>query len=276
MNSNTTSVFSEVPKQYGKALDANVDAKSIYPGGFLNFGYWESIQLDGTVSIEERVETQRELYRRTIRSLSIDHSDCALEIGCGRGHGTALVFEEFQPGKIHGVDAVPEQIERARTENQTSLTNSNGRLSYDLGVADSLPYPDQYFTKIFSIEAIPHFPNIDNFISEVFRVSRQPGRVAFTTWLASTADDRLKQIYSLVNDDGSPEFHTGHPVAAVERSMSDHGFKEISVTSIGANVWRGYQSWLLKTDPEQKGKIGDFLFFYEQGLLDYYHISASL
>ncbi len=39
--------------------------------------------------------------------------ESVLEIGCGRGVGTEIIFERFRAGRVHAFDLDPEMIKRA-------------------------------------------------------------------------------------------------------------------------------------------------------------------
>jgi len=76
---------------------------TMFVGELINFGYWHG-KIDGIISINERIESEKELYRYVAKKLAISRQDRILEIGCGLGFGTVLVFQEFKPAKIIGID----------------------------------------------------------------------------------------------------------------------------------------------------------------------------
>ena len=59
----------------------------LFAGGFINFGYWRGIPLDGELSVEQRISSQRQLYRLVLRALDVSSPDRILEVGCGLGLG---------------------------------------------------------------------------------------------------------------------------------------------------------------------------------------------
>ena len=81
----------------------NLSSISIFSGNYINFGYWQDFT-PGRISIDERTESQANLYRTVLRRLEIDPTDVALEVGCGVAVGAALALREFDPRAIHGLD----------------------------------------------------------------------------------------------------------------------------------------------------------------------------
>jgi MPBQ/MSBQ methyltransferase len=44
---------------------------SIFGGGFINFGYWRDIAIDGVVTLEQRVASQQAMYDLVVDALQI-------------------------------------------------------------------------------------------------------------------------------------------------------------------------------------------------------------
>ena len=49
----------ELRRAYG---EGDLAALPVFAGGFINFGYWAGIPLDGELTVEQRVASQRALY----------------------------------------------------------------------------------------------------------------------------------------------------------------------------------------------------------------------
>ena len=81
--------------------------------------------------------------RRAIRLLGLQGHERILDIGCGTGVLTRLLASQLDDTSIAlvvGVDAAPKMISVAR-RNAGSLSN----IRFDVGVAETLPYPDASF-----------------------------------------------------------------------------------------------------------------------------------
>lgn len=261
---------------YSKGVEPFV--KEMFPGGFLNFGYWKRVSLSAESDTKERINTaQKELYRRTLDELRITQDDVLLEVGCGRGCGTALALQEYTPSEAHGVDAVERQVEKSKEINSKAIVESGGRLVYQTGFADSLPYDDNYFSKIISVEATPHFPNMDLFVEEIRRVSKPRARIAIASIFSPMRGVTSEQWSDTLAGDEVPSsiIHV-HAMSDLVESFSKAGAKEIGVESIGEYVWAGFYNYLSVFDKFEKPRRRRYMTAYRDNLIDYYIVTATI
>lgn len=262
-------VNEEVIARYA-ADRAEVDV--VFPGHFLNYGYWDQDNMvsRACISVEDRVESQKQLYRKALDTLEVRDVDRLLEVGCGRGAGTVLALDEYLPTEVCGIDAVPRQLDRAMVANKEALTRYRDRLSFKQGVAADIPYPDGHFDKVISVEAIQHFPDIFYFCSEIARVTGQDSRIAITSVFAPgsevTTNDWASRIESF---DG---VCYAHPIDELKTALIKNGFSTVNVESIGDRVFRGMDSWFEEISFESSER--NCLVAYEEGIIDYYLVSA--
>lgn len=263
----------QVREHYGDNIS---EISSICPGGFLNIGYWHGIALDGALSVEDRVSSERALYRKALNYLDITSTDRLLEIGCGLGRGSAFALDEFGPAEVHGVDLLPIQVERAQAANAEVVERSKGRLVYQLGSATALPYPDGYFDKIVSVEAIQHFPDLDGFVAEVARVTRASAQIVIAAVLAPTSDVTLDQWLHLISPSIPEGLYFAHAAPTLVDIFIANGFTDVDVVSIGEYVWPGFDMWLEQSGFEKGSQARNWPVAYDQGLLDYYVVTATV
>ena len=100
------------------------------------------------------------------------HENCdALELGCGRGNGLALIQKNLKPHSLVGLDFDPEQIARA----QKRFSKSDNIPIIRQGDAAALPYGDKAFHAIFSFGVVHHVPDWKRSIKECHRVLKAGG-----------------------------------------------------------------------------------------------------
>jgi ubiquinone/menaquinone biosynthesis C-methylase UbiE len=240
-----------------------------FAGGFINFGYWESIDIDAPLRESDRVRSQEDLYRLVLAAVGVEESSRLVEVGCGRGLGCALALAEFGPAEVHGVDVHPEQVRRARE----GTADSSGRLGFRLGAASSLPFPDDSVDCLYSVEAAQHFPSLRDFVAEAARVLVPGGRFAVSTFFAVRAGlgDRLNGLL----DSFASGLDVPHPLPSLLDSLAASGFSGIAAAPIGAQVWAGYDRWVASTEYVDSWPR-NFLRAYTEGLLEYYLVTAAL
>ncbi len=99
-----------------------------------------------------------------------------LEIGCGRGVGTEIIFERFKAREVHAFDLDPEMVEQAR---RRLAGYSPERLRLFVGDAAAIDAEDETYDAVFDFGIIHHIPEWQQAVSEVARVLRPGGRFFF-------------------------------------------------------------------------------------------------
>jgi ubiquinone/menaquinone biosynthesis C-methylase UbiE len=101
-----------------------------------------------------------------------------LDVGCGSG-GPALHLAETTQATVVGVDVLVEGIAAASAQAQArGLTETADFVRADAG--ERLPFEDESFDAVLSIDAMCHLPNRLGVLEEWRRVTRRGGRILFT------------------------------------------------------------------------------------------------
>lgn len=99
-----------------------------------------------------------------------------LELGCGRGIGTDIIFRRFGASEVHAFDIDPDMVEQAR---RRLVRYPSERLKLYVGDAASIEEKDESFDAVFDFGIIHHVPEWPRSIAEVARVLRPGGRFFF-------------------------------------------------------------------------------------------------
>lgn len=96
-----------------------------------------------------------------------------LEIGCGRGFGARLLFEEFGAARVHAFDLDRYMVRLAREYHRF------GQARPLFWVADTvhLPLRDETYDAVFDFGALHHVVPWRDALTEVFRVLKPGGRL---------------------------------------------------------------------------------------------------
>ncbi|MFJ6670239.1 class I SAM-dependent methyltransferase [Actinosynnema sp. NPDC091369] len=251
----------ELRRAYGAG---DLAALPVFAGGFINFGYWAGIPLDGELTVEHRIASERALYDLVVDAVGVGPGDRVIEVGSGRGVGARRVLLR-EPALVRGVDLMPEQVARA------AAANDDPRVVFVQGSCDDLPFPGGSFDALLSVEAAQHFEDVPAFARESARVLAPGGRLAVTTFFTRTGDAGARLAGVLRT------FATGldraHRVDDVLRDLRAAGFADVRADSIGEHVWRGLDRWLAQ-GPRPDGWDRNWLPAFERGLVDYYLVTA--
>ncbi|MCP3805175.1 methyltransferase domain-containing protein [Allokutzneria sp. A3M-2-11 16] len=245
--------------------DVDLGSFELFSGNFINYGYWESVPDGRPITLEERTESQAALYRKVVGGLGVTGSDAVLEVGCGIGVGAALTLREFRPGALVGLDFSEAQLERARARNEEQL---------DLRQGDALdmPFEDNSFDKLYTVEVAQHFEDLAAFAAEAHRVLRPGGKLSLATFFATTdeAPGELRSLIETIDD----EIDFAVPIERFRADLAAAGFTDVRIESIGENVWFGFDTWVAQTQYHDSwGR--NWLKAYRAGLADYFVVSAT-
>ncbi len=241
---------------------------SLFEGGFINFGYWKKKIAQCFISTKDRLESGKNLYRYVLNKISLSKKDCVLEVACGAGAGSQLVLHEFGPKEYHGIDASKSQIARARELNKIEKS----KVSFQISSSESLPFLNESFDKIFSIEAAQHFQSLKNFIKEAYRTLKPNGTLAISTFfaLSDSASSLATELIPTVRD----RVDFLYQISTVHQLLQEAGFQGIVVESIGKNVWHGFDSWIARGEFKNSWDR-NWYKGYKQGLFDYFVVLAK-
>jgi ubiquinone/menaquinone biosynthesis C-methylase UbiE len=135
-----------------------------------NFGEPSGLlgRLAGWIMAHENVRANEIM----VELLDIRSEDRVLEVGCGPGVALAECARRAPQGFVAGVDPSAEMVAQASRRCRAGI--AAGRTEVKRASAACLPYPDATFSRILSVNAIPHWPSVEAGFAEIRRVA-QPG-----------------------------------------------------------------------------------------------------
>lgn len=169
---------------YNKYAANNHSEKNI----FLNYGYHD----DTPLSLNPQDEPNRlfiQLYHRAVQHIDLQGKDIA-EIGCGQGAGGVFLLQYHHPQSYIGIDLSEKAIAFCQRHN----TYKN--VEWKQGCADKLPIPDESVDVVINIESSHLYPSMERFISEVQRILRPHGYMAFADLRHHLQVDALDKSFS--------------------------------------------------------------------------------
>lgn len=112
-----------------------------------------------------------------VKSANVYHGDSVLDVACGTG--ITSITARKQNAKVTGLDLTPELLFRAKQE---AIMASVGDIEWKEGDAEELPFDNNSFDVVLSSFGHMFTPRPDICTSELVRVTKPGGRIAFTTW----------------------------------------------------------------------------------------------
>lgn len=115
----------------------------------------------------------------------------ALDVGCGGGFTCDMATRGV---RVSGIDQSMKCIVKA----QEHAVISRLDIEYVQGFAEELPYADNTFDVVVSVDVLEHVANLDKTISEIFRVLKPRGLFFFDT-INKNLKSRIVMIWLLEN-----------------------------------------------------------------------------
>ena len=144
-------------------------------------------------SYDSVARLQRQVGLRLLDQLSpLDAPDSVLDLGCGTGHFTAQLAQRFAPETLKGVDLAQGMLDFAYEQHGDCAT-------WLCDDAEDLSLPDNSVDLIFSNLALQWCEQLPKLASELARVLKPGGQIAFTSLGQSTLFE-LRQSWSSVDD----------------------------------------------------------------------------
>ena len=113
----------------------------------------------------------RPVGEQAIELMEIPADARILDLGCGSGWASRLMAEKAQRGKVIGIDISDEMVQLA-TNTSKELSN----IEFKVASAEALPFRDNEYTHVFSMESLYYYSNMLAALKEVYRVLDDGGR----------------------------------------------------------------------------------------------------
>jgi len=120
----------------------------------------------------EMEDHHSDITAQTIALMDLQAADRVLDLGCGTGWASRRLAKLVPSGEVVGLDVADEMVRRAE---QASAGIKNVR--YVWGSAESMPAPDNTFTKVLSVESFYYYSNQGKALEEIRRVMARGGRL---------------------------------------------------------------------------------------------------
>ncbi|BAS58265.1 type 11 methyltransferase [Leptolyngbya boryana NIES-2135] len=187
-----TSTLSEQIQQF---YDASSGLWEQVWGEHMHHGYYGA---DGKTQ-KERRQAQIDLIEELLKWAGITKAEKILDVGCGIG-GSSLYLAEKFGAEATGITLSPVQANRAKERSRVAQISAN----FQVADALNMPFEDNSFDLVWSLESGEHMPDKQKFLAECYRVLKPGGTFIMATWchrptdqVPLTIDDRkrLAEIY---------------------------------------------------------------------------------
>ena len=201
--------------------------------GYLNFGLWDS-------GINDYVQAAENLVGRIGMLLGLEPGSRLLDVACGTATQDIYLQRTFGPLEIDAVDVTWPHVLRARR--RVADAGLADRIRVHHGSATSLPFGNQTFTHLMSIEGPEHFRTRTSFLVEAGRVLAPGGVVGLADYVVKrpprTVTERL--IFRMGCALWKVPYENAWTVERYRRELREAGFGDAELTLVGERTFPGY------------------------------------
>ncbi|WP_416670561.1 methyltransferase domain-containing protein [Egbenema bharatensis] len=166
---------------------------------------------------KERRQAQIDLIEELLAWAEIRQAAQILDVGCGIG-GSSLYLADKLNASATGITLSPVQANRATERSQAA--GLEPRSTFLVADALAMPFPDQSFDLVWSLESGEHMPDKRQFLQECYRVLKPGGTLIMATWCHRPASppnppltpdeqqhlEKIYQVYCLPHVISLPEY----------------------------------------------------------------------
>lgn len=176
---------------------------------------------------EEMESHHISIAEQTIAKMNLQPGDRVLDLGCGAGWATRILAKGVagkrgeQEGHAVGIDVADEMIARARAGSKDV-----GNAIFVWGSAAEIPWQNDYFDKVLSVESFYYYPDQEKVLDEVRRVMADGGKLLILINLYRENHYSLRWVGELkvpVHARGEQEY---------KQMLERHGFRDVKIEHV--------------------------------------------
>ena len=177
-NFKSTLMSNRLYQQIGEFYDASSELWEKIWGEHMHHGYYGR---GGKYKIERR-QAQIDLIEELLfwAGVTLENPpQNIIDVGCGIGGSTLYLVQKFG-AKAKGITLSPVQASRANERARAEELQE--RVEFQVANALEMPFADNSFDLVWSLESGEHMPDKTKFLQECYRVLQPGGRLILATW----------------------------------------------------------------------------------------------
>ncbi|MFS0777553.1 class I SAM-dependent methyltransferase [Neobacillus sp. 3P2-tot-E-2] len=194
---------------------------------FIDSHYKTPKGIIGTYIGEKMVRQHKTETNWSLELMNVQQGDRILELGCGAGYAIKLIVKKELAEVIVGLDISPTIIQSAGIRNKKAINEKTVKLVQ--ANFKKLPFYNDSFNTVFSIQTIYFWTDITATVSEIFRVLKPKG-VVILTFSDGKGDEAWDGIRSITENQVIPSMkNAGFSDVSFVRGPDSRGYHTVAV-----------------------------------------------
>ncbi|HAJ59607.1 MAG TPA: SAM-dependent methyltransferase [Cyanobacteria bacterium UBA8543] len=128
---------------------------------------------------KDRRQAQIDLIEEFLKWAGVEQAEQILDVGCGIGGSSLYLAQKFNARAV-GITLSPVQASRATERAQEAGLATE--VQFQVADALEMPFADDTFDLVWSMESGEHMPDKEKFLQECYRVLKPGGKFLMATW----------------------------------------------------------------------------------------------
>lgn len=209
--------------------------RSVQENGFLSFGYWDNNTDDYNIAVKK-------LLNLVLENEKPLHRDLILNVACGYGSETFIIYEKLLPERIIAIDITEAHINYARCEAEKKRLSD--KIHFTKMDACSLPFESESFQYVIGIEGPAHFNSREIFLQKGFEVLKPGGVLLLSDIIVDRVAAKKNLFYRILSRLCSKYWYMPETnwmtINELRHLLEKIGFRQITVECIGEYVYPGF------------------------------------
>jgi len=129
-------------------------------------------------------------WEALLQMLSPQSGQKILDVGAGKGELAGQVSKIAADIEVHAIDPNPDKVEAITRDHPSVKASTSG--------AESLPFPDASFDKVYTTMALHHYADLDKALKEIGRVLKPGGSFVVLEVEPSSAKGLMFRVFGRI------------------------------------------------------------------------------
>lgn len=184
----------------------------------------------GEQTIRRMNESHAELTAWGFSHFDVGMDAVVLDIGCGGGKALRRLSRQAENGKLYGIDYSETSVSMAKQENEADV--QSGKIHILHGSVSNLPFRDDMFDLVTTVESYYFWPDLAHDFREVCRVIKPGGLFVIVAEMYNHENQSEEDKYIVE----TLKMHNNTP-EELEKMLLEAGFAEVTTDTNVENGW---------------------------------------